>query len=61
MELHLSVLKERKNIFLTRLISAWLISARQHGAVMAFIPYPRSLININLLLRDNNLHIFMSG
>ena len=33
MELHLSVLKERKNIFPARLISA-----RQRGAVMAFIP-----------------------
>ena len=31
-ELHLSVLMERKNIFL-----AWLISARQRGAVMAFM------------------------
>ena len=33
MELHLFVLKERKNIFLARQISA-----QQRGAVMAFIP-----------------------
>ena len=33
MELHLLVLRERKNIFL-----AWRISARQRGPVMAFIP-----------------------
>ena len=35
MELHLLVLRERKNIFLARQISA-----RQHGTVMAFIPDP---------------------
>ena len=33
MELHLFVLKERKNIFL-----AWQKSAQQRGTVMAFIP-----------------------
>ena len=38
MELHLFVLKERKNIFLARQISE-----RQRGAVMAFIPDLSSL------------------
>ena len=41
MELHLLVLRERKNIFLARQISA-----RQRGAVMAFIPDLASLLSL---------------
>ena len=40
MELHLFVLRDRKTIFLVRQISA-----RQRGAVMAFIPDCRSLVS----------------
>ena len=36
MELHLFVNRERENLFV-----AWQISARQRGAVMAFIPDPQ--------------------
>ena len=41
MELHLFVLKDRKNIFLARQISV-----RQRGAVMAFIPDPRFQLQV---------------
>ena len=44
MELHLLVLRERKNIFLARQISA-----RQRGAVMAFIPDRVGLMGFDTL------------
>ena len=48
MELHLLVLRERKNIFLARQISV-----RQRGAVMAFIPDLASLLSM-LIETDYN-------